>query len=108
MTALMVGVAVGRTIISSSEYSGSSGPSDVYSSCLVIGLTSGRDDLLEVGSSHIWGGELTVSTVDDTSHVSRMDRSRVLLAAAWLKAGDDQVDVDGPGVSAYLKPISET
>lgn len=100
MTALMVGVAVGRTIISSSEYSGSSGPSDVYSSCLVIGPSSGRDDLLDVGSSHIWCGELSVSTVDDTSHVSRIDRSRALLAAAWLKAGDDPVDVDGLGVSA--------
>lgn len=29
MTALIVGVAVGRTIISSSEYSGSSGPSEL-------------------------------------------------------------------------------
>lgn len=100
MTALIVGVAVGRTIISSSEYSGSSGPSDVYSSCWVIGLTSGNEDLLEVGSSHNCGGELTVSTVDDISHVSRIDRSRVLLAAAWLKVGDDHVDVDGPGVPA--------
>lgn len=58
---------------------------------------SGNDDLLEVGSSsHISGGELPASTVDDTSHPSPLERSRGLDGASWLKVGDGRLSVDGP------------
>ena len=80
ITALIVGVAVGRTSMSSSEYSGSSG-SEPYSGTLPDGI-SGNEDLLEAGSSsHICGGELPVSTVDETSQLSPMECSRTLLPA---------------------------
>lgn len=97
-TALIVGVAVGNTIISSSEKLASE-PSEPYSAALSAG-NSGSDELLEVGSSsHICGGELPVSMVEETSQLSPIECARTLLPAPWLKEGEDQVDVDGPGVS---------
>jgi len=100
-TALIVGVAVGSTIKSSSENSASD-PSELKSSGLAEGK-SGKEDLLDVGSSsHISGGELPGSTVD-VSH-SPTDCSRTLLSVPWLNVGD-QVDDEGPAV-AYLRPVS--
>lgn len=91
----MVGVAVGSTAMSSSENSGSE-PSNPYCGAFPDGR-SGSDDLLELGSSsHIAGGELPASTVDDLSHPSPIEKSRGLVGVPWLNVGDEYVDEDGP------------
>jgi hypothetical protein len=67
----------------------------VFGDCI-----SGRDDLLERGSSsHICGGDMPVSAVEETSQISPTDCSRTLLAAPWLRAGEGQAAEDGPAAA---------
>lgn len=78
-TGLMVGVAVGRTIISSSEYSEPES-SSVKLSTVLDDDASGKEVLLDVrfgSSSHM----SPVSTVEETSQVSLVECSSMLLRA---------------------------